>query len=465
MPDMIESTGREIPVVSPGEGADIQPLLAHAIAEAAPGDTVVLPSGSFRLEGGLRVRGGDVKRLTLRGQGKNRTRLYKSGRSAESRFMISFEGGSDPDEVIQVFGITFEGAPARALDENGQHEDIGLRLIRCIGFTIHNCRFTSFGHAAVQIRHAPDAADGLLYNNEFTGNHHADPRPDPVENRNRVSSLGYGVEVRADLTDGMNSDDQWVREPNPGGQGFIFIEDNYFTGHRHAVAAGEGGLYVFRNNLVDRNLTAHAVDAHGAGAHANSLSTRFYEVYRNHLISASSRDAGAGGFEAPNFAMAFRGGEGVIFSNTGVGFPAGVRLAVEVPSSDYPVPYQIGWESATNHTPNPDPDHRGIEPSELVRGDVFLWDNHFEANDGHPVNELHIGSGDVHLLVANRDYHRLPRPGYEPFTYPHPRAAHDHLAFPYPLHPDFDSALEKFFDDSSNAGLESADDGTPHIGR
>ena len=62
---------------------------------------------------------------------------------------------------------------------------------------------------------------------------------------------------------------------------------------------------------------AHAIDAHGAGKFGNALSTRFYEVYHNTLNSATPREAGAGGFAAPDFAMAFRGGEGVVFEHNG----------------------------------------------------------------------------------------------------------------------------------------------------
>jgi hypothetical protein len=436
---------RDILVPSPGEGGDLQPLLARAIADAGPGDAVILPAGNFWLEGGLEVKGRNFKPLTLLGQGKNRTRLFKRGRNRTARFMIAFEGQSDPSDRIEVVGVAFEGAPQAALDEKIEHDDIGLRLTRCPGFTVRGCRFTSFGHAAVQVRHALQAADGLIYNNEFIDNHHPNPRPDPVPGRRRVSSLGYGVEVRADPAS------VWVPDPPPGSSGFVFIEDNYFAGHRHAVAGGGGGLYVFRHNLVDRSLTAHAVDAHGAGKHGNDLSTRFYEVYCNTLVRATSREAGAGGFTLPNFAMAFRGGEGVVFENTTRGFPTGVRLAVEVPAPGYPVPYQIGWESAINHTPNPDPDHRGVVPPEWGRGDVFLWSNRFVGQDGEPVAPIHIGPNERHLLIEDRDYHRIPRPNYEPFAYPHPRAtAQTRLAFPYPLAGDFDSRLASFFNDASN---------------
>jgi hypothetical protein len=67
--------------------------------------------------------------------------------------------------------------------------------------------------------------------------------------------------------------------------------------------------------LAERQFTAHAVDAHGAGKFENLVSTRFYEVYRNRVVSATRLEAGTLGFATSNFAMAFRGGEGAVFGN------------------------------------------------------------------------------------------------------------------------------------------------------
>ena len=57
-------------------------------------------------------------------------------------------------------------------------------------------------------------------------------------------NLGYGVVI-------YGEDETWVPDPQFGSGNFIFIEDNTFIEHRHSVACGGTGRYVFRNNHVN----------------------------------------------------------------------------------------------------------------------------------------------------------------------------------------------------------------------
>jgi hypothetical protein len=55
-------------------------------------------------------------------------------------------------------------------------------------------------------------------------------------------------------------------------------------------------------------------------------------------------------------------------------------------------------------------------PNQDQTTELYVWDN---TDDGQPV-EVRIRTGDECLFQEGRDFFYYAKPGYVPFTYPHP---------------------------------------------
>jgi hypothetical protein len=281
----------------------------------------------------------------------------------------------------------------------------------CLDFVVTNNRFEHFGKSGVTVVHKDTLARGLIFNNEF------------VRNLNYNSAkpgfnLGYGVLIGGE-------DQQWVSDPRFGTDNFIFIEDNYFEEHRHAIAGAGGGLYVFRHNTIKDNVVGQAVDAHGGGDYGNTISTRAYEVYDNYLYTTKFVD-GTPHTEPPTDgvcvastglayrAITFRGGEGLFYNNTIENYRHGLTLSSDA-SGDYPVFTQVGYQSGLEFGPN----HSGSFGPEAA-GDVFEWNNEFIRFDDSSCI-YYFRNFWTSLMEEDRDYHlNTVKPGYAAYIYPHP---------------------------------------------
>jgi len=420
-------SGDVVYVSNPGEGNDIRPALEAAWNRASAGDTILLPAGSFSYTGsrifasyykpGIHIKGA--------GSGPGGTKLYRTSETSDYMMQFYCTSSSGATEAeIEISDIWFQ-----AMDTRLNHESSGSTYpvfqgvgLRACDFYVHDNRFQYFSARALSTSHLPGSGRGLVYNNEFIDN---------VAFRDGDPSRGYGVGVSV-----WGDVQEWV-DVSPGTDGFVFIEDNYFSGQRHAVSGASGSLYVFRHNLVERNTANGMVDMHGGynpATHPHYVySTRFTEVYGNTFVATPSDDAI---YESGNMQGVYvRGGESLIFGNVFRSFPRPpVFLTIEgswfrdsvydIPSGyevpAYPIRYQVGWESGDRYGSG----HSGTGSSTYGAGDVFVWDNEYVNCDGSPDVQSPFTYDGVSYdyIQEGRDYHvGVARPGYSPYDYPHPR--------------------------------------------
>lgn len=391
-----------IAVENPGNHQNIQPLLQKAINRAAAGYTVVLPAGEFYVDGSVYIN----KFISLVGQGSGPggTKLYRRETVSDAtlssnswRFMMVIACDSNASSGVRVAGIHFQSkVPSEASgDGKSQATDYGILVRQCVDFLIEKNKFEYFGEAALNIKHKDAVARGVVAENEFF--HNWRYKPGATDTRNFTT--GYGVLVAGE-------DSTWNSDPKFGSSNFIFIEDNKFLSHRHSIAGGGTGLYVFRYNDVRDNFS-QAIDAHGGGRYGNTRSTRAYEVYNNNVVNNIFVDSN--GLPTANRpskdpcaslarnGIKFRGGEGLAYGNKIQGFRNGIALQVEV-SGTYPVYTQIGYQD----------------------GDVYMWNNQVSPYPTLTCAKL-LAIDTPSLLVEGRDYHQnVVKPGYTAYPYPHP---------------------------------------------
>ncbi|MFW5812988.1 MAG: right-handed parallel beta-helix repeat-containing protein [Fibrobacterota bacterium] len=247
-----------------GSGEHIQ----KALERAQPGDTVTIPSGTYRFRGGVSFPTG----VFLRGAGRDKTVLNLTG---EHRFGFILDGENGLKGRIS--GMTIRGiAPGKAS---------GIKLVNsCRDFRIDHITFTRCHNEAVEV--------------------HGDARG-VVDNCSFIDNWAYGVVVfgRGDLS--------WKNKLIFGTEEAVFVEDCYFEQRNingfqrgHHIASNNGSRYVFRYNVIkDGDVRAQAVDAHG-NKYYWPRGSRSFEIYGNN-IQVGSRWVG----------MNIRGGDGLIFNN------------------------------------------------------------------------------------------------------------------------------------------------------
>ncbi|MEO8766060.1 MAG: hypothetical protein ABI416_17290, partial [Ginsengibacter sp.] len=201
--------------------------------------------------------------------------------------------------------------------------------------------------------------------------------------------------------------------------------------HRHSVAAGGCGLYVFRYNTVLNNIAAsggHAIDTHEARKKGggNTYGTRAVEVYNNKLINTmytygalikKGQRVGMASLETAGIAI--RAGEAVVYNNEVKGYRYAVRLSnwyLGGTPQPYPVLYGPGYLSGKAFGP----DHKGTQSS-MGDGDVFIWNNKVSPFLEDEWNSFpSFDNEEPDWWKEGRDYHFVPKPGYKAYPYPYP---------------------------------------------
>lgn len=301
--------------------------------------TVMLPPGRYQIDGTLMIRNDGV---TLQGSGMDQTALIRLVDGTNTA-MVRSTGHAQ----VRVTGIRFEGASIRDPDgtELSNGREVGVLLENAADFRVDNSFFTHTGFAGVRTN---GASSGVVDHCTFEDQY-----------KPAVGTDGYGVVVYGiDALEG---------EPFGSGRA-TFVEDSSFSLCRHAVASNKGARYVFRYNHVVQNEIAHAVDAHGQ-EYGSTVGTEWIDVHDN-LI------------EDPiylGYAVRIRGGTGVIWNNTFLGYNQGVELTQDTPQQT---------------------------------GPVYIWDNYI-APDTSPM--VRARGGATFVLS--------PPDGYLPFPYPHPLTA------------------------------------------
>ena len=329
-----------------------------AVHQAAAGDTVRIPAGTFNFNGSVSMNAG----VTILGAGSNSTILNKTGSSTTAMFVVN--GGNGRRVTIGQF--TLSGVTG----SSSTTQDNGIRINSCTDFHVFDIVFKNFGFSAVYVT---GNSRGVIRKCSFIDIF-----------RPAINNLGYGVVIYGDR------DGSWNRPLNLGSGDAVYIEDCRFSNNRHAVASNDGAKYVFRyNTVVDNAGNFQSVDAHGR-EYGSPRGSRSFEVYNN-TIDNSVRNAWC--------SIMIRGGDGVIFNNNllrGTG-SAPILLCNRTDgthvNASYPAPDQTR--------------------------SLYVWNN--KRGNGSTAG-VTVRDGHQRFFQLGRDYFHTEMPGYKPYTYPHPLA-------------------------------------------
>ena len=333
------------------------PDVQAVVNRSAAGATVSIPAGDCNwgvqqliVPGGVSLKGVHVDVTTIR----------RVGPISETSYLIAFDCSNGKPAILS--GMTLVG------NGDGAIQDNGLGLLRgCRDFKISDSKFTKFSQSAIYVGDAAGQR-GVIYNNNFIDNYSAD-----------LKNFGYGVVVYG----GGAWPDLELGSPNA-----VFVEDNYFSGNRHNIAANNGAVYVFRHNTVVGQGPARdyaMTDAHGLTTYWHG--TRSYEIYDNDY---STNFAGP----PQRTAVGIRGGDGVIFNNSAT---ATISRTIELTAEGFVC---------------------GVYPGKDQIRSLYIWNNSANPGNGYTTNG--IDNGCPSSIGLDRDYFLFKKPDYTPYTYPHP---------------------------------------------
>jgi hypothetical protein len=365
----------------------------EAVNSVSNGGTVLVPAGSCAWTSGVYISG---KNITVKGAGKTSTLISMTG-NGQQAFSLTATATR-----ITGFGFTSTG-------------DNGFVAASGEGFRVDHNRLTNSDLRVVYLVSTYGLwVTGVIDHNEFSNagvlrqGDGAGP-PIALASWQIPSSIG-----------------------NPDQRGVIYVEDNTFTfptSFPNAVAleSNYGGRWVFRFNTV----TNGDVGAHSLSG-PNQRGTRSWEIYGNT-------------FNLGTFihAMFLRGGTGVVFNNAVTSnAPNNVNLASldneRSFQSNFPTPAgpcngTSSWDVNTTGQkgwPCRDQIGRGTDgagtfPQPQASEPAYFWNNTINGVQKGPAivncsNNNKTGDSCADIVI-NRDFFSgMARPGYTPYTYPHP---------------------------------------------
>lgn len=262
--------------------------IAHinaAIAEAHPGDTVLVPPGDCTWDARAAADGKVIitKVITLEGAGIGSTNITLA--NADPGIYNGIEIDSNINNW-RISGFSFITSTPSFCIIKATEKD----------WRIDHCEFTGF-HYAIYVTQrllaTSDNVSACIDNNTF---------------------YGGGIQIY-----GLR-DAAWTEASDLGTSKFLFIEDNTFSDIGslqyilHVIAMNDGARVVSRYNTIKMESTgirkgiADAIDAHGI-CHGNNIrGTRAYEIYNNTFTKSITT--------WPGSAVYLRGGTGVVYNNT-----------------------------------------------------------------------------------------------------------------------------------------------------
>jgi len=317
---------------------------------------VIIPCGEweFNPEGTTELTRSVVipySHVTVIGCGGDRTILKRSTGEIEAKGPFFHVISSDVNGTLEWVRITGLKIVGNFLTD---YHEWGIIMENVRNFRVDHCRFENLKHSGVQSKGGEpsvEAGYGVVDHCSFFNIHKLG------------LGLGYGVAVQGNNT--------ITGEPF-GSEFATFIEDSSFSGCRHAVAANQGGRYVFRYNYLTNNGSPdgiQAIDAHGHEHPAlpTTCGTEWIDVYENTVQQPSPG--------ADMFAVLIRGGKGLVWNNRFRDYQIGVML----------------WENTDQQT-----------------GPVYIWQNTL------PGGTMVATNGGTPTYYEHRPS------GYSPYPYPHP---------------------------------------------
>jgi len=353
-----------------------------AIDAAMPGDTVAVPPGNSVWTAAVSIP--TSTKIMLMGAGINGTKITMNPAGTAVHLNHS---------ESRLTGFRFNNGTAMV-------DGDGWRVDHCM-FYADSFMVGVWARGVREDRHAKGLVDNCIFHNT------------------RVLVYGWA---------GLLAHYQWAEPLELGTNNAVFIEDCEFTLTQfgNVVDANYGGRYVFRyNSVTDAYLEAHSIQN-------STRATRSWEIYGN-VINQVLRD-----MWVPMF---LRGGTGVVFDNTVTGTWSNPCIALDLRRAfdervsgppaglcDGTSPWDGNTEPIEVHRgwPGRDQIGRGQDQWLWTTGDpyppqtsdpAYFWNNKLGTNDLVPsvVNDCET------WIQEGRDYFvGIPRPGYTPYTYPHP---------------------------------------------
>lgn len=352
-----------------------QSAVQKAIDSAASGDTVSVPSGNCTWSSTVIIPA--EENIILKGAGIDST-VITGG-------TVNMSGSS------RITGFTFIN---------------GLIQVDGDGWRVDNCKFYN----------ASKWNDGVFVRGQRENQHPTGLVDHCFFYNSRVLVAGWM---------GLTAHALWFQPLNLGmGNAVVYVEDCTFIGtvHSNAIDANYGGRYVFRYNTVtDTYVEAHSVQGYNRAA-------RSWEIYNNTFNQVSR------GMWVPMF---LRGGTGVVFNNTltGAWTDSGIALdnvrdcesrdtsgkcdgsspwdGNQAGGTGYPCRDQIGrgtdanlWTAFNRYPP------QTLDPA-------YAWNN---KHNGADVPFFQHNNCANHIQPGRDYYNNTVKPGYVPYTYPHPLA-------------------------------------------
>ena len=401
-----------------GSQLDVQ----AAVDNSSDGDTITFPSGTHTYDWGSSAVSWSNKNITIQGQGVDATTLTGSSyifdvtNSTASQFRITgltITSSSNSDPPIQIssrYQATAQWVYGWRIDNIKFNREAGLSTtIRIYGVNwglIDNCSFYS----------TVDTGNEFWFISFYSSYY------DAANETNYAGEYSWGLDI------------DW------GTYKALYIEDNIFsspdaTGGAHPFDCGEGARLVFRyNDTIGGGPIFHPNKTAGLGPVK-------YEIYNNTFAAGSY--AGYYPFTVQG------GGTGVVFKNQWSGFDvAGLNLMerrISTDESEAPLGKcstsnaldgYVG-ETRTNPDSNgwPCKNQVGRGPGNISMP-VYAWYNGTQADCAttqatctDTVNLVATGTGITDYIKATGHSNAevdfvnngtTAKPGYTPYTYPHP---------------------------------------------
>ncbi|MBR9677354.1 PGF-pre-PGF domain-containing protein [Candidatus Woesearchaeota archaeon] len=375
-----------------------------AIDNATDGDTIIIPAGSCTWNSNVIID----KTITIQGSGIDVTTIIDNNAGT----VALFDCNMGLDERVTISDMTIEAGASQSHQRgviyiHGAAQDF-------MKFRVHNIKFNAMRSYPLRI----NDVYGLIDNNEFY-------------------DMQFGVV--SVFVEG-DRDAAFSRPALVGGQWGVFVEDNVFDN----TVAGSAWLEVWdaariiarHNTFQNTWISTHGYEDVGANYRGPIL----LEYYENIADCDSSCYA----------AIKYRGGTGAIFNNTWTetgsgswsgGSDHGINLVYYGLNNagdnacgstshswttrclTYPCIDQPGYVGTTQ---NPVYIWNNVQPSNFVNVyNLFAGDDGYDCNTVPKVynNAAQCSAGidsNVCFIQEGRDYYLSQKPGYTPYTYPHP---------------------------------------------
>lgn len=354
--------------ISPGE--DIQPLIKRAAEIVNDGYSIILPTGQTYVFNGNVLF---TKKISIIGNG---SKFIRSSTATDLQlnlwgYMIAYQINERKSSGIQITNLSFESK------QGGAATDGLLKFINTEAI-VTGCSFANFGNYGITFQHYDNYSKGLIYNNHFGS-------------CRGLNDLGYGIVVYGEnLT--------WITTV-PALKNILCVQNNEFTGCRHAIAGGGNALYNADRNLVLENYLSHGLDAHEKMSETgfNRFPSRFVIWSNNTFINKYNVDGSEilplqDNRKLSKSAGLVRGGEALIYGNTVIGY----RDAFGV----------IDFTSMAKNTP----------PPAEYRPKVYHWDNTYKP---YPNTDRTSELMRNYNPAWYPEVYNMLKPGYQPLPYPH----------------------------------------------